>query len=119
MNDTQQLGPAGRLLFWILGSLLFVVIALLPYKLYMDFADDYTVRTTVFTWVAVLFGLIWLGTNYGQMKTSAAPKTKRSRAPMLGTGSGPAHTAVRVGFILLQILILPLAILAILRALGG
>ena len=119
MNDTQQLGPAGRLLFWILGSLLFVVIALLPYKLYMDFADDYTVRTTVLTWVAILLGLVWLGTNYGQLKTSGAPKAKRSRPPILGAGSGPKHTAVRVGFILLQILILPLVILAIIRALAG
>ena len=119
MNDTQQLGPAGRLLFWILGSLLFVVIALLPYKLYMDFADDYTVRTTVLTWVAILLGLVWLGTNYGQLKTSGAPKAERSHAPILGAGSGPKHTAVRVGFILLQILILPLVILAIIRALAG
>ena len=121
MTDTRQLGPAGRLLFWILGSTLFFVIALLPYMILMDYTLplDYPLRAPVLPWVVIVFALLWLATTYGQMKTSASSKVKTPSTPMLGTGSGPAHTAVRVVFIMLQILILPLVVLAIIRALAG
>lgn len=121
MTDTRQLEPAGRLLFWILGSTLFFVIALLPYMILMDYTLplDYPLRATVLTWVVIVFALLWLATTYGQMKTSASSKVKTPSTPMLGTGSGPAHAAARVVFIMLQILILPLVVVAIIRALAG
>lgn len=149
MPKNQQLGPAGRLLFWILAGLLFFVIALLPYSLMMDYTLplDYPVRTTVFTSAAVVFVLLWFATTYGQMKTSASPIAPIGTGIAtgvvfgvvlghvtlgilaaalgafvgsgLGTGNGPVHATARVVFILLQILILPLAILAAIQAFAG
>ncbi|MBM63842.1 MAG: hypothetical protein CL484_12925 [Acidobacteria bacterium] len=146
MPKNQQLGPAGHLLFWILASVLFFVIALLPYWLMMDYTlpPDYPVRTTVFTSAAAIFVLLWFATTYGQMKTSASPIAPIGTGIAigvvfgivlgdltlgllasalgafvgsgLGTGNGPIHATARAVFILLQILILPLAILAAIQA---
>ena len=69
MTNTQQPGPAGRLLFWILGTVLFLAIAILPYYMYFQFATESTTRMTVAATVAVLFLLLWLATTYGPLKT--------------------------------------------------
>ena len=69
MTDTQQLGLAGRLLFWVLGTALFLSIAILPYYMYFQFAAEPTVRVTVAAITAVLFLLLWLATAFGPLKT--------------------------------------------------
>ncbi len=56
MTETQQLGLAGRLLLWIVGTAIFLVIALLPYALFMRFATDYVVHMTVLSCVGILAG---------------------------------------------------------------
>ena len=47
MTDTPQSGLAGRLLFWVLGTALFLSIAILPYYMYFQFAAESTTRLTV------------------------------------------------------------------------
>ena len=68
MNDTNQLGPAGRLLFWVLGTALFLSIAILPYYMYFQFATESTTRMTVAAVTGVILLLVWLGTAYGPLK---------------------------------------------------
>ncbi len=69
MTNTQQLGPAGRLTLWVLGTALFLDIAILPYWLYMDYAEDATVYTTVGISTTVVLLAIWLATSFGPLKT--------------------------------------------------
>ena len=69
MTDTQQPGPAARLLFWILGGALFLVIAILPWAMYMQYLADVTVRVTVVAATAVILLLLWLATTFGPLKT--------------------------------------------------
>ena len=69
MTDTQQLGSAGRLLLWVLGTALFLSIAILPYYMYFQFAADSTTRMTVAAVTAVILLLLWLATAYGPLKT--------------------------------------------------
>ncbi len=69
MTDTPQLGPAGRLVLWVLGTALFLDIAILPYWLYMDFATDFTVYVTVGAATAITLLLLWLATTFGPLKT--------------------------------------------------
>ncbi len=69
MTDTPQLGSAGRLVLWVLGSALFLDIAILPYWLYMDYAVDSTVYMTVGGATAVTILLLWLATTFGPLKT--------------------------------------------------
>lgn len=68
MTDTKQLRPAGRLLFWVLGTALFLTIAILPYYMYFQFATESTTRMTVAAVTGVILLLIWLGTAYGPLK---------------------------------------------------
>ena len=69
MSDTRHVSLAGRLLFWVLGTALFLAIAILPYYMYFEFASEATTRMTVATVVGVIFLLIWLATAYGPLKT--------------------------------------------------
>ena len=69
MTDTQQLGAAGRLLLWVLGTALFLSIAILPYYMYFQFAAESTTRMTVAATAAVILLLLWLATAYGPLKT--------------------------------------------------
>ena len=69
MTDTQQLGSAGRLLLWVLGTALFLSIAILPYYMYFQFAAESTTRMTVAATSAVILLLLWLATAYGPLKT--------------------------------------------------
>lgn len=68
MTDTKQLRPAGRLLFWVLGTALFLTIAILPYYMYFQFATESTTRMTVAAVTGVILLLMWLGTAYGPLK---------------------------------------------------
>ena len=69
MTDRQQPGLAGRLLFWVLGTALFLSIAILPYYMYFQFAAESTTRMTVAAITAVILLLLWLATAYGPLKT--------------------------------------------------
>ena len=70
MSDTQQPGLAARLLFWVLCTALFFVIALLPHAMGMWwFAAESTVITTVLGSTALILLLLWLATAYGPLKT--------------------------------------------------
>ena len=69
MTDSQQLGLAGRLLLWVLGTALFLSIAILPYYMYFQFAAESTTRMTVAAVAAVILLLFWLATAYGPLKT--------------------------------------------------
>ena len=69
MTDMQRLGPGGRLLLWVLGTALFLSIAILPYYMYFQFATESTTRMTVAAVTAVIFLLLWLATAYGPLQT--------------------------------------------------
>ena len=69
MTNTQQSGLAGRLLFWVLGTALFLTIAILPYYMYFQFAAESTTRMTVAAVTGVILLLLWLATAYGPLKT--------------------------------------------------
>ena len=69
MTDTQQLGPAGRVLFWVLGAALFFVIALLPHAMGMWwYSAESTVLKAVLGSTAVILLLFWLATVFGPLK---------------------------------------------------
>ena len=69
MTDTQEFGTAGRILLWILGTALFLSIAILPYYMYFEFASESTTRMTVAAVTGVILALFWLATAYGPLKT--------------------------------------------------
>jgi hypothetical protein len=69
MTETRKLGPAGRVLLWVLGSALFLSIAILPYYMYFDFAGESTTRWTVAASTAFITLLLWLAVAYGPLKT--------------------------------------------------
>jgi hypothetical protein len=69
MTETRKLGPAGRVLLWVLGSALFLSIAILPYYMYFDFAAESTTRWTVAASTAFITLLLWLAVAYGPLKT--------------------------------------------------
>ena len=69
MTNTQQPALAGRLLFWVLGTALFLSIAILPYYMHFQFTPESTVRITVATVTAVILLLLWLATAFGPLKT--------------------------------------------------
>ena len=69
MTNTHQMGLAGRLLFWVLGTALFLCISILPYYMYFQFATESTTRMTVAGVIGVIFLLLWLATAYGPLKT--------------------------------------------------
>jgi len=68
-DTTQQLSLGGRLLLWVLGTVLFLSIAILPYYMYFEFATESTTRMTVAAATGIILLLIWLATVYGPLKT--------------------------------------------------
>ena len=69
MTDAQQMSLTGRVLLWVLGSALFLSIAILPYYMYFQFAAESTTRMTVAAVIGVILLLFWLATTYGPLKT--------------------------------------------------
>jgi hypothetical protein len=69
MTDTQQLGLTGRIVLLVLGTALFLDLAILPYAMYFQFAADFTVHVTVLATTTVILLLLWLATAFGPLKT--------------------------------------------------
>ena len=59
----------GRLALWILGIALFLSIAILPYRMYFQFAPEPATRITVMAVTANIFLLLWFATTFGPLKT--------------------------------------------------
>jgi len=53
----------------VLGTALFLDIAILPYAMYFQFAADFTVHVTVLATTTVILLLLWLATAFGPLKT--------------------------------------------------
>ena len=68
MTDAHDTSLAGRLLFWVLGSALFLSISILPYYMYFQFAAESTTRMTVAAVTGGILALLWLATAYGPLK---------------------------------------------------
>lgn len=117
MTDTQQLGLAGRLFLWILGTALFFVIALLPYAMYMRFATESTVHVTVLAMTGVIFMVLWITTTFGPLRVG--PIATGTRAPKEYTPTRPVTIISNLLFILVQIVVIPLAIIGIISLLAG
>jgi hypothetical protein len=69
MTDTQQLGLTGRIVLLVLGTALFLDLAILPYAMYFQFAAEFTVHVTVLATTTVILLLLWLATAFGPLKT--------------------------------------------------
>ena len=112
MTDTRQLNGTGRLILSVLCAALFFVIALEPYRLYMEFKGDMEVLLKIQAYVGFIFLLLWLLTVYGPLRTSAlyAPGTAGTEQAV------PRETATlgsKVFWIALQILVVPLLIIMV------
>ncbi len=59
----------GRLALWVLGSALFLAIAILPYRMYFQFATEPATRITVLAVTTDIFLLLWFATTFGSLKT--------------------------------------------------
>lgn len=59
MADSNPPSLMSRIVFWVLGSALFLSIAVLPNFMLTRFYTGGQVHTTVVALVAVLFALIW------------------------------------------------------------
>ena len=66
---TALLVLPGRLALWLLGSALFLSIAILPYRMYFQFATEPATRITVMAVTANIFLLLWFATTFGSLKT--------------------------------------------------
>ena len=114
MTETQQLGLAGRMLMWVLGTALFVVIALLPYALFMRFATDYVVHVTVLSCLGVIALVLVVGTVFGPLRTEPLSADA-------DTGGGMRFLALMANtvFIGLQIVLVPLLVIEVILRLAG
>ncbi len=114
MTETQQLGLAGRMLMWVLGTAIFVVVALLPYALFMRFATDYVVHVTVLSCVGVILLVLVVGTIFGPLRTEPL-------SAAADTGGGIRFLALisNTVFIGLQIVLVPLLVIEIILRLAG
>ena len=114
MTETQQLGLAGRLLLWILGTAIFLVIALLPYALFMRFATDDVVHITVLSCVGILALVLVVGTIFGPLRTE-------SLSASADTGGGIRFVSLisNTVFIALQIVLVPLLVIELILRLAG
>ena len=110
MTDTRQLNGTGRLILSVLCAALFFVIALEPYRLYMEYKGDMEVLLTIQAYVGFIFLLLWLLTVYGPLRTSAlyAPATT---AVGQSVTREPATLGSKVFWIALQILVVPLLVI--------
>ncbi len=114
MTETQRLGLAGRMLMWVLGTALFVVIAFLPYALFMRFATDYVVHVTVLSCLGVIALVLVVGTIFGPLRTEPL-----SAAPATGDGLRFLALASNAAFIGLQIVLVPLLVVELILRLAG
>ncbi len=114
MTETQQLGLAGRLLMWVLGITLFIVIALMPYYLFMQFATDYVVHVTVLSCVAMIGLVLVVGTIFGPLRTEPL-----SEAADTGGGFRFLALITNAVFIGLQIVLVPLLVIELILRLAG
>lgn len=114
MTETQQLGPAGRLLLWTAGIAIFVVVALLPYALFMRFATDYVVHVTVLSCVATIALVLLVGTIFGPLRTQPL-----SEAAPTGGGLRFLALVANIAFIGLQIVLVPLLVVELILLLAG
>ena len=114
MTETQQLGLAGRMLMWILGSAIFVVIALLPYALFMQFATDYVVHVTILSCLGVILLVLVVGTIFGPLRTEPL-----SADPDTGGGLRFLALITNAVFIGLQIVLVPLLVIEVIMRLAG
>ena len=114
MTETQQLGLAGRLLLWMVGAAIFVVIALLPYALFMRFATDYVVHVTVLSCVGVIALVLVVATIFGPLRTQPLSEAA-------DTGGGLRFLVIisNTVFIGLQIVLVPLLVIELILRLAG
>lgn len=114
MTETQQLGLAGRLLLWIVGTAIFVVIAVLPYALFMRFATDYVTHVTVLSCLGVIALVLVVGTLFGPLRIEPL-------SAALDTGGGVRFLALILNtvFIGLQIVLVPLLVIELILRLAG
>ena len=114
MTETQQLGLAGRLLMWVLGTALFAVIALLPYYLFMQFATDYVVHVTVLSCVGIIALVLVVGTMFGPLRAEPL-----AEAAVTGGGLRFLALIANAVFIGLQIVLVPLLVIELILRLAG
>ena len=114
MTETQQLGLAGRLLLWVVGIAIFVVVALLPYALFMQFATDYVVHVTVLCCMGTIALVLVVGTIFGPLRTQPLSETA-------ATGGGLRFLSLvsNTVFIGLQIVLVPLLVIELILRLAG
>lgn len=114
MTETQQLGLAGRVLLWVVGIAIFVVIALLPYALFMQFATDYVVHVTVLSCLGTIALVLLVGTMFGPLRTQPL-----SEAAATGGGLRFLALVSNMVFIGLQIVLVPLLVIELILLLAG
>lgn len=114
MTETQQLGLTGRLLLWTVGIAIFVVVALLPYALFMQFATDDVVHVTVLSCVGVIALVLVVGTVFGPLRTQPL-----SEAADTGGGLRFLILLTNAAFIGLQIVLVPLLVIELILRLAG
>ena len=66
---TALLVLPGRLAMWVLGIALVLSIAILPYRMYFQFATEPATRITVLAVTVNIFVLLWFATTFGSLKT--------------------------------------------------
>ena len=114
MTETQQLGLAGRMLLWLVGIAIFLVIALLPYALFMRFATDYVVHVTILSCLGVILLVLVVGTIFGPLRTEPL-----SAAADTGGGLRFLALITNTVFIGLQIVLVPLLVVEVIMRLAG
>ena len=114
MTETQQLGLGGRMLLWVVGIAIFVVIALLPYALFMRFATDYVVHVTILSCLGVILLVLVVGTIFGPLRTEPL-----SAAADTGGGLRFLALITNTVFIGLQIVLVPLLVIELIMRLAG
>ena len=114
MTETQQLGLGGRMLLWLVGIAIFLVIALLPYALFMRFATDYVVHVTILSCLGVILLVLVVGTIFGPLRTEPL-----SAAADTGGGLRFLALITNTVFIGLQIVLVPLLVVEVIMRLAG
>ena len=114
MTETQQLGLGGRMLLWLVGIAIFLVIALLPYALFMRFATDYVVHVTILSCLGVILLVLVVGTIFGPLRTEPL-----SAAADTGGGLRFLALITNTVFIGLQIVLVPLLVIELIMRLAG
>jgi hypothetical protein len=61
---SKQSNLTDRVIFWVLGTALFLSIGLLPNVLYSRYLNGMTVHIYTYLTVAVIFLLLWIASKY-------------------------------------------------------